>query len=163
MKTKFIASIFNLSALTLKAQNATAYAYYFVNKDIGSKDVYIFTSPRSFQYVKGSSYVFNPAEFERIARKLIENRLKSYDPSFNGLYVNQLSNGSNTSFKDLKNTNQEIHDKMIRLYQAQQKEQYRPKAVEIVQVDMETGRTLSEYTLAATKLKSPKKGAGNAN
>ncbi|HEY5368918.1 MAG TPA: hypothetical protein VIJ75_07995 [Hanamia sp.] len=148
---------------TAKVQEVTAYAYYFVNKTLNGKDIYIFTSPKPFKYTKGSAYVFNPVEFEKMAEQTIQTKLKIFDPSFDGLYENQISNGGNTSFKNLQNTKEEIKEKMAKLYQSQQKEQYRASAVEIIQIDIATGKLLSEYTLPASQLNNNKSGAGNAN
>lgn len=162
MKKNLIISFLALFSVTTKAQNATAYAYYVVSKNLNGKEIYIFTSPKSFQYPKGSNYVFNPIEFEKAAGRSIEKKLKEYDPSFNGLYVNQISNAANTSLKNLENTNQEIKNKMIALYETLQKKQYRPDDIKIIQIDLQTGELLLEYSIAAAKPNSEKKSAGNA-
>lgn len=163
MKYKFITFLLVLTSLMGNAQSSTAYAYYFINKNLGGKDVYLFTSPKAFTYPKGSSYAFAPVQFEKKAQRMIEQKLQEYDPSFNGLYVNQISNGANTSLKNLNKTNQEIKDKMLQIYQNQKSTTYRSSNVKIALIDFETGSVLSEYSLPATSLNTKNGNAGNGN
>jgi hypothetical protein len=162
MKLKLM-TLLLLFSIAAKSQTSTAFAWYFINKTGNGKDVYLFTSPKAFTYPKGSSYAFAPVAFEKIAQKTIEQKLKEYDPYFNGLYVNQISNGANTSLKNLENTNQEIKNKMLQIYQDQKNATYRGSDVKIALIDFETGSMISEYTLPATTIKTKNGSAGNGN
>lgn len=161
MKTKLLLAILLLSSFALKAQNETAYNYYTINQSLAGKDVYVFTTPKPFKYIKGSNYVFAPVGFEKIAKQSVENKLKTLDPSFNGLYVNQISNGTRTSFKNLQSTNQEIKDKMMEVYNYQKNQNYHG-AVIILLIDLDTGASLNEYSLSASSLKTNQGSPGNA-
>jgi len=162
MKTKILGSILVILSLRLQAQNATAYQWYFINKNLGGADAYIFTSPKSFTYAKGSSYVFAPVSIEKMAQRSIETALESIDASSNGLYVNQISNGARTSFKDEYATMEEIKDQMSKLYRIKQQE-VRNSDIKIVLIDITDGETISEYSLTATKNNSYRRGAANGN
>lgn len=162
MKTSSIIILLMLSSFALKAQTETAYNYYTINQTLAGKDVYVFTTAKPFKYVKGAAYVFGPPEFEKIAQRSIENKLKSMDPSFNGLYVNQISNGTRTCLQNFENTNQEIKDKMLEVYNYQKNQSYRSNNVIVVLIDIDTGASLAEYSLASTSLKSRNGSQGNA-
>jgi hypothetical protein len=171
MKTLKFSPFFTPSFLTLvllfltqasKAQTATAYAWFTVNSTVGTKDVYVFTSPKAFSYTKGSTYVFSPVQFEKVAKNVIENKLRDYDGSFNGLYVNQISNGTRTTFGGLEKTKKEIEAQMLETYNSEKEKSYRGNEVEIVLIDFEHGTTLSKYSLPATAVNSKKSGAANA-
>jgi hypothetical protein len=148
-------------AFTSRAQNETAFNYFTINQTLSGKDVYIFTTPKAFQYSGGSVYAFAPVEYEKKAQRAIENKLKSIDPSFRGFYANQISNGSRTTSKNLQNARQQIADEMMEIYKNQKKLDYH-NAVSILLVDIDTGSTLTEYALPATSLKTNTGSQGNA-
>jgi hypothetical protein len=125
----FISSFLTLVLLFLTqsshAQTATAYAWFTVNSTVGTKDVYVFTSPKAFNYTKGSTYVFPPVQFEKVAKNVIENKLRDYDGSFNGLYVNQISNGTRTTLGGFEKAKKEIEAQMLQTYNSEKEKSYR--------------------------------------
>ena len=161
MKTKLLIAILLFAGFASKGQNETAFNYYTINQSIGGKDVYLFTTPKPFKYTKGSGYAFAPVQYDKIAQRSIENKLKSMDISFNGLYVNQISNGTRTSFKNFQATNQEINDKMIEIYNYQKSQNYHREVV-ILLIDIDSGAALNGYLLPATSVKTNSGNQGNA-
>lgn len=148
-------------SIVSKAQNAAAYAYYTAFGNTSGTDFYVFTSPKAFKYIKGSIYVFAPVTYEELAKKSIEAKVKTIDPSWTGLYVNQaIENVSMSNYNDTRN---EIEKKMKDLYQTNQSRSYRGNAVKIIMIDMETAQVVSELSLNATSLKNNNGSAGNAN
>ncbi|HZW70316.1 MAG TPA: hypothetical protein VFF57_05545, partial [Hanamia sp.] len=83
------------------------------------------------------------------------------DASFNGLYVNQISNGTRTSFKDLQATSQQIKEEIMQVYNYQKSQTYHP-AVTILLIDMNSGASINKYSLPATSSKSTSGSQGNA-
>jgi hypothetical protein len=161
MKTKIITALFVIFSQAANAQSATAYQWYYINKNLGNTDAYIFTSTKSFTYPKGSSYAFAPISIEKLAQRSVETALENIDASSNGLYVNQISNAARTSFKDEDATMEEIKDQMDKLYRSKQ-QAFRGSDIKIVLIDISDGEIISEYSLAASK-SNYKSGAGNAN
>ena len=112
--------------------------------------------------IKGSNYVFAPIALEKLAEERIENYAKQIDPNWTGLYVNQLSNGSNTGLLGYQSTYQDLQSKIQLIYRENQKLSYRQKPVEIVLINLKTGSVNSQYTLPATSAGNKRSGAANA-
>jgi hypothetical protein len=151
MKRFFTLTVFLLTGLLVDAQNATAYQWYTINKPVGGKDIYLFTTPKAFTYPKGSTFAFPPVQYEKQAQAIIENKLKEFDPASNGLYINQITNGSRTSFMTYEGTKAEIEQAMQDLFTRLKQSSYRANDIEIVNIDFVTGNTLNTYSLPATK------------
>lgn len=162
MKTKLLPFLLLIFCITAKAQNATAYHYYWVNCNLAEKNLYVFTVPKAFIYIKGSTYVFAPFELEKLAEQRIESFAKQIDPDWTGLYINQLSNGSSTGLLSYQATYQDLQSKMQLVYRENQKLSYRQKAVEVVLINLETGNVTSQYTLPATSDSNKRSGAASA-
>lgn len=164
MKTNIIFVLLFFAFCTVaKAQHATAFTYYFVNCNLESNDVYVFTTPKAFTYIKGSTYVFAPFELEKLAEKRIGNVVKQIDTSWTGLYSNQLSNGNRIGLESYESTYQEIRSYMLKLYQNKQNQTYRDKETNIILLSLETGEVLSKSTLPASSASTRRSGTANAN
>lgn len=157
MKTKLFTLLLLILCISVKAQNAIAYNYYAVNCNLTDKNLYVFTVPKAFTYIKGSTYIFAPIVLEKLAEDRIEGFAKQMDPDWSGLYINQLSNGSDTGVSGYQATYQDMQSKMQLIYRENQKLSYRQKPVEIVLINLETGSVTSQYTLPQT-LDSNKRG-----
>ena len=144
------------------AQNSTAYAYYSALCNLNGKTAFIFTSPKAFSYPKGSTYLFAPPQYESISKKTVEKAGKAIDPSWNGLYVNQLIEHATSTPTNYNNALQEVKNELTRIYKDQQSQTNRTGTFDFKIVDMETGNEILSYSLAPNTTNSKNGSQGNA-
>lgn len=159
MKTKILILGLLLS-LSSKAQQATAYTNFTANVNLSNKDVYVFVVPQPFKYTRGATYVFAPIDLKKKAELAIEKKLKSWDPEWSGLYVNQLIEG--VSLLSYQETVENIKNKIGEIYKRQQALSYRGKDTEIIIMDPGSGNILSSTALKASRNDTGNGHQGNA-
>lgn len=64
--------------------------------------------------------------------------------------------------QNLQTTNREINDKMMEVYNYQKKRNYHGNEIVIVLIDVDSGASLSDYSIAATRLNNNNGSQGNA-
>ncbi|WPU94314.1 hypothetical protein SNE25_02100 [Mucilaginibacter sabulilitoris] len=160
MKCTFMVLLLLSSSITSQAQKIKGYCYFSASIHLPSSDFYVFTTPKSFRYTPGSTYVLPPASHKLLATQTIENEIRTVDAQWPGLLPNQLISGTSTGNQE--ETIQLIKEKMKVIYTAQRHQAFRQNPVAVILFDIDTGQILFNYTLQSTPQVLENKSVANA-